>query len=68
VLENMLKVINHIIIGCRGITHNKVDRLQFFRVNPVGWGFFLLYLCTRIIKLYANMWVAIGFLQKGDRV
>ena len=39
-------------------------RVDIFRVNPIGWGFILFYLCTRIIKPYANMWVAIGFLQK----
>mgnify|MGYP003300506831 CR=1 FL=1 len=42
-------------------------RVDIFRENPIGWGFFLLYLCVWIIKLYANVWVAIRFLQKGNK-
>ena len=39
-------------------------RVDIFREIPIGWGVYLLYLCAWIIKPYANMWVAIGFLQK----
>ena len=35
-LEDLLKVINHIVIGSWSITHNEVDRLQLGNLSN-GW-------------------------------
>ena len=51
-LEDLLKVVYHIIVCCRGITHNKVDRLQLGNLGNGRFVYITIEASHKVVVIY----------------